>query len=383
MSDSNVPVVLVVDDTETNIDILVEIFSSAYEVSVAMDGETALETAFDEVPDIILLDIMMPEMDGYEVCRRLKADARTRDVPVVFVTAKTAVEDETKGLALGAVDYITKPISPPLVLARVRNHLALSYAHRALQQQKDALASQRDSLLLERAFIEEVMVRIRETERFDARSLRFLVESMEKTTGDLLLSGRRPDGGQHILVGDFTGHGLQAAIGGPTVSGSFYDLTEKGWHMPDILREINRKLKEILPWGTYLAACGMALDAQGTGCQVWNGGMPALLLFRNAEIHARIPSSKHALGIREDALFDADMVEVSLVARDRMVVHSDGVPDVQSPAGESFGEERLEAFLGRIFSEGHALETLWEELERFRDGCESVDDVTLVEYLVG
>jgi class 3 adenylate cyclase len=117
--------VLVVDDAEANIDILVETLESEYEVSAALDGETALEIAEADTPDIILLDIMMPEMDGYEVCRRLKAEEKTKDIPVVFVTAMGEVEDETKGFELGAVDYITKPISPPIVKSRIRAILKL------------------------------------------------------------------------------------------------------------------------------------------------------------------------------------------------------------------------------------------------------------------
>jgi putative two-component system response regulator len=116
---------MIVDDTETNIDILVETLGNDFDLRVAMDGKTALEAVADEPPDLILLDIMMPGMDGYEVCRRLKASPETRDIPIVFLTAMTEEQDEAKGLELGAVDYITKPFSPALVKARVRNQLKL------------------------------------------------------------------------------------------------------------------------------------------------------------------------------------------------------------------------------------------------------------------
>ena len=131
--------VLVVDDTEANIDILVETLGDEYEVSVAMDGPAALEVAVEEHPDLILLDVMMPDMDGYEVCRRLKANEETRDIPVIFVTAKVEVEDETKGFELGAVDYITKPISPAVVKARVKTHLSLKLAKERLELQNKEL----------------------------------------------------------------------------------------------------------------------------------------------------------------------------------------------------------------------------------------------------
>lgn len=116
--------VLVVDDTPDNLSLISGLLKDDYKVKVANGGERALRIAAAEnTPDLILLDIMMPEMDGYEVCRRLKASAQTCDIPVIFLTAKAEVDDEKKGFELGAVDYITKPISPPIVMARVRTHL--------------------------------------------------------------------------------------------------------------------------------------------------------------------------------------------------------------------------------------------------------------------
>ena len=120
------PTVLVVDDTPDNLALMSELLGERYRVKVANSGERALKAAqSDPVPDLVLLDIMMPGMDGYEVCRQLKASAATRDIPVIFLTARADTEDERKGFELGAVDYITKPVSPPIVQARVHTHLAL------------------------------------------------------------------------------------------------------------------------------------------------------------------------------------------------------------------------------------------------------------------
>lgn len=135
--------VLVVDDTPANLSLMTGLLRDIYKVKAAIDGEKALRIAqSDAPPDLILLDIMMPGMDGYEVCRRLQANPATRDIPIIFLTAKAGIEDEKMGLELGAVDYITKPISPPIVLARVRNHLALKASADFLRNKADFLEAE-------------------------------------------------------------------------------------------------------------------------------------------------------------------------------------------------------------------------------------------------
>src|SRR3954453_15421351 len=127
--------ILVVDDTPTNISVLMEILRGDYRVLAAVNGEQALKIARgDPPPDLILLDVMMPAMSGHEVCRRLKAESSTRKIPVIFVTALDQVEDEEQGFILGAVDYITKPVSPPIVKARGKTHLALYDQKRELER---------------------------------------------------------------------------------------------------------------------------------------------------------------------------------------------------------------------------------------------------------
>ncbi|WP_394559636.1 response regulator [Aquipseudomonas alcaligenes] len=134
------PLVLLVDDTPENLTLMSELLADSYRIKVANNGAKALRIAAGEAqPDLILLDIMMPEMDGYEVCRRLKADPATAEIPVIFLTAKTEIADEQQGFDLGAVDYITKPISPPIVLARVRAQLQLKASADFLRDKSEYL----------------------------------------------------------------------------------------------------------------------------------------------------------------------------------------------------------------------------------------------------
>lgn len=129
INDSDKPTILVVDDTPENLELMQALLKDRYKVKGAINGERGLRVAqSDPRPDLILLDIMMPGMDGYVVCEKLKRDPKTRDIPVIFLTAKSEIEDEEKGFAMGAVDYITKPVSPPIVLARVQAQLMLKAA---------------------------------------------------------------------------------------------------------------------------------------------------------------------------------------------------------------------------------------------------------------
>ena len=166
MKDVSECTILVVDDTEVNIDLMVAILDKEYEVSVALNGKTALELVDTAPPDLVLLDIMMPGMNGYEVCRRLKANEATRSIPVIFITALSGEGDEAKGLELGAVDYITKPFKPAIVKNRVRNHLEL-------KRHRDHL----EELVRERT--EEVLL----TQEVAFESLASLAEYRDPETG--------------------------------------------------------------------------------------------------------------------------------------------------------------------------------------------------------
>lgn len=170
--------VLVVDDTPANITVLGETLRPHYQVRVAISGERALRAvALSPQPDLILLDIMMADMDGYEVLNTLKANEATRDIPVIFITAMDSVESETQGLALGAVDYITKPLNPDIVLARVRTHIELSQARSRLNDQNAWLEQEVSRRMRENALIQDLSL----------RALACLAEVRDTETGNHIL----------------------------------------------------------------------------------------------------------------------------------------------------------------------------------------------------
>lgn len=171
------PTVLVVDDAPDNLALMSGLLKDHYKVKVANGGEAALKIALsDSPPDLILLDILMPGMTGYEVCERLTADPATRDIPIIFLTAKAEVEDERAGLEMGAVDYITKPVSPPIVLARVKNHLVLKAHADFLRSKSEFLETEVARRTREVAAIQDVTI--------------FTMASMAET--------RDPETGNHI-----------------------------------------------------------------------------------------------------------------------------------------------------------------------------------------
>jgi len=165
--------VLIVDDTEENVDLLVEALGEGYDLSVAMDGTTALEYVKTERPDLILLDIMMPGISGYEVCSKLKSNAETAEIPIIFLSAMTDIESKKRGFELGAVDYITKPFNVYEVQARVRTHLSLMLAKKELSMQNVILEKKVRGRTRELALTQETTI----------EAIAYLVEYRDPETG--------------------------------------------------------------------------------------------------------------------------------------------------------------------------------------------------------
>src|SRR5580693_6944957 len=200
--------ILIVDDTPINIGVISGALKDTYKTKVATSGEKALAIANgSDKPDLILLDVMMPEMDGYEVCRRLKANPETQEIPVIFLTGQTGADDETKGFEVGAVDYIHKPFSEAVVKARVRTHLMLREAHEQIAKQLVAI-----NIELEMARQIQLSILPRSTPKLQGLDIVANYIPMTSVAGDfydfIIVDEKRVG----ILVADVSGHGLPSAL---------------------------------------------------------------------------------------------------------------------------------------------------------------------------
>ncbi len=362
---------LLVDDAPTNLKLLMNAFEdSGYELFLATNGRSALDIAKTERPDLVLLDIMMPEMNGYEVCERLIADKRTAEIPIIFITAKSEVEDETVGLSLGAVDYITKPFNASVVLARVKTHLALMSVRRTL-------SGLNQRLMVEREIVEDIVTNAQQSNLLDTANIRHVIKPLEKASGDIFLAAFRPDGAQHVMLGDFTGHGLVAAVGSPLVSDTFYNRTLLGDPMQPIVADLNEKLFRILRNDMFMVACCLEMNASRTELAIWNCGLNEVFIFRDGELYDKISSTHFPRGLLDRP--DEEPRRVQTQKGDRIFIYSDGAIEERDPAGELFNMDRLQGLLQDIVSKDLSLDIILEELDRFREGVPQKDDITLAE----
>ncbi|MBF0175918.1 MAG: SpoIIE family protein phosphatase [Magnetococcales bacterium] len=370
------PVILVVDDTPENIDVLREALSANYQVRPAIKGQIALKVVkIQPMPDLILLDIMMPEMDGYEVCRRLQNDPVTRDIPVIFVTAKAEVDDEITGLTLGAVDYITKPFSTPIVQARVKTHLALRAAKLKLDEQNRLLQQEKE-------IIEGIVLKMRHADTFDTRHLQHLTCPVDMTAGDMLLATFTPDARQLVLLGDFTGHGLPAAIGSPLVTYIFHKLARNNVSGAEILNEINDQLCLRLPTGIFFAVTLLEISPERTQATLWNAGLPDVIMVRQGSVLSHFPSLLPPLGISRQLDIASGAVGIPLAGEDCLYVFSDGVIEARNSQDDVFGMDNLESFLVGVAQGRHTLHDLLVRLNDHVGSSSHEDDITIIEARV-
>lgn len=241
------------------------------------------------------------------------------------------------------------------------------------------IVKQHEQLEYERSVVEDTLLRIRSSERFDTENIRYLEASVEKTAGDILLSGKSKDGRHYYFLGDFTGHGLASALSGPTVADIFYAMTSKGFDAGKILQTINEKLFRTLPVHLYLAACMVECNGEDRSFRIWNAGLPPALLFSNGHFRQHFESRFLPLGIIVEQDFAAGAMTIQAGPGDRIYVYSDGITEAPNLYEEMYGEDRFIGLLTRILAENLSLDDVLKDVRVFTRHTPQADDITLLE----
>ncbi len=370
---------LVVDDEPSNRRFLsLMLGNEGFHTIEAEDGEQAVELFAQRRPDIVFMDVMMSGIDGFEATRQIKTLAGLTFVPVIFLTALTEEQSLMRCIQAGGDDFLSKPFSFMVLKARILAMERVRDLQRTVAAKQQAL-----SLLLEQEHEEQELA-----ERLLSRAVMNRNVAMERLcrmqrpasvfNGDLVLTQHLPDGGLRLLVGDFTGHGLAAAIGALPVADAFHAMTRKGVNDARVLAEINHKLYQILPADRFLAACLISLSGDGEELRWWNGGMPSMWMRRADGLHEL---SAHALplGILPELPACEAPRRIRLHSGDRLLMMTDGLLEASNAQGEMFVNAGFYDVL-RHWQFGEAvLPTLVAALNAHSADMEQNDDIGVVE----
>ena len=379
--------ILIADDSNSDRLILKTLMKRlGHRVRAAANGSEAIAVFMDYQPDIVLMDVLMPVMDGITAARKIKALAGEELVPVIFLTSLTDADALARCLDAGGDDFLTKPYNKVIIQAKLGAFNRMRQMHRTLSQQRDLISERNNQLLEEQQLAKRVFDNIAHTGCLNADNIRYHVSPMSIFNGDILFACPRPAGGMHILVGDFTGHGLPAAIGALPIAEIFYGMTSMGFSGSDVLREINDKLKRILPTGMFCCAAMVQADFQLNQLRIWNGGLPDGVLFRTQGGRRLIASRHLPLGVLDSTRFDAAMDLFQTRAGDTLLLMTDGVLEAENEEAERYGEARLKTLLDNLpdgsAPYGHApdetVDILLDAIKVFTGERAEQDDLTLV-----
>lgn len=328
--------ILVADDSRV-VQRQMEIFlrKEGHTVLVAGDGVEAVELHRREHPDLVLLDIVMPVMDGLEAARRINAAAGAYRTPILFLSGVRDLGTMIEGLELGD-DFITKPIDLRLLDAKLHAFIRLVQIQRELRIQQQRIELLNDQMRHENEVASFVLGRVlAHTEPPDGHLLQYRVVPSEFFSGDLILARRTPSGRLHLLLADAVGHGLPAAINILPLFFPFDGMSRKGLPLATVARELNRRVRDLLPADRFVAATLVSIDADAGHIDVWNGGNPPALLVRpDGRIATRVDSMQMALGLNADdpLLFEPRRIEYP--AGDQLILFSDGIWENKAFAGD-------------------------------------------------
>ncbi len=369
--------ILVVDDAPVNLQVVSSILKEEFKIRIATSGAKALDLVKAKpLPDLILLDVTMPEMDGYEVCGILKATPEIRDIPVIFLTGKTEAEDETRGFEVGAVDYIHKPFSPAVVKARVHTHLVLREA-------REQLARQLLDLNNELEMARDIQLSILPHEIPKIRGLEIAARyiPMSLVAGDfydfVIVDEKRVG----ILVADVSGHGLPAAL---IASMLKVALAAQSPHARDparVLSGLNRSLCGIFKHH-FVTAAYVFVDMEKNCIKYAGAGHPPLLLWhKSTERTSSVLENGLLLGFFPGAPYS--VVEVRVEPGDKAVLYTDGILETRSPSKEEFGPDLFKVFLesNHNLKADNFADLMLDELKGWsnnRKGDGQEDDITLL-----
>ena len=347
-------------------------------VLTAANGAEAVEAFRSQHPQLVLMDAMMPVMDGFEAARQIKALAGETLVPIIFLTSLTESEALARCLEAGGDDFLAKPYNQVILAAKIKAMDRLRRLQATVLEQRDQIARHHEYLLNEQRVAKAVFDKVAHSGCLNAPNIRYLQSPYALFNGDLLLAAFTPAGDMHVLLGDFTGHGLPAAVGAMPLAEVFYGMTAKGYGLSETLREMNAKLKRILPVDMFCCATLLRLSFQSRSVEVWNGGMPDGYLHRIATgERTPLPARHLPLGVLSPQAFDDRTEVLPMAVGDRVFLLSDGVIDTCDANEQLFGVERLQ----QVFAANRQPDALFQEIEQalgdFRG--QARDDVSLLE----
>ncbi|HJL39874.1 MAG TPA: fused response regulator/phosphatase [Myxococcales bacterium LLY-WYZ-16_1] len=373
--------VLVADDQRLNRILLKRTLpSDRYRIYEARDGLRAVEAFDRHRPEVVLLDLDMPELDGIEVARRIRRleEGGREPAHILMITAFDDPSTLQSALQAGADDFVGKPFNDMVLKAKLQAAERTRGLFRQLQEKTRTLEALRAQARQEEVVAERVMARTLRTPSLDLPIFRGYSKSRDVFNGDLRLAAVLPDGCIRVLLGDFAGHGLQAAVGCLPVSSQFERMCQQGQGLDGFCRDANERLRRVLPSGKFLAVVVMDLDLSNGNARILNAGLPPVYL-RSADRQVRTFESRNLpLGVVCDAQFEIESVQFDAGAR--WFLYSDGLIEASSPTGEAFGTGRLEALVSdRNLPNTEVFAWIVDALRSHQDQTEPEDDITLLE----
>ncbi len=371
--------ILIVEDSASDRLLLERIvLDQGYQTVTAEDGREAIRQFKHEKPAMVLMDALMPDIDGMEAAREIKKIAGENFVPILFLTSLTDDEALVACLEAGGDDFLSKPYRPVVIAAKIQVFRRMLQLQRALKKQRDEIAKSNEHFMQEQLVAKKVYDNVAHMGCLDQINIKHMLSPMSVFNGDVLLAARKPSGGLVMFLGDFTGHGLPAAIGAMPLAEIFYSMVAKGFGTESILHEINLKLKGILPVGFFCCAAMVDISYAKRRAKIWNGGLPDLMMRRADGIVERIASDHLPLGILAAEKFDSSTTILDMRMDDRLYIWSDGIVELRNARGEQYGLDRLHEWLHHDDAE-KIFEYMLEGAKKFAGYGNYEDDLTLAE----